>query len=211
MSQSINIVAADDHLLFLQGLEGLLKLNTRFNLLDVATDGNQLLTLIEKYQPDIALTDLSMGGADTKQIIEQTELVSQSTDLIALTMHLDPIYINQLMELGLSGYVLKESAFDELSEAIVEVYQGNQFLSAQILTLMNASHCHQEHKALLSTREKEVLTGAAKGRSNKEIARALDITERTVRFHLANCCIKLKSQGRVNAVAIALKKALIEV
>jgi len=209
LSNKITIVAADDHAIFLQGLESLLSLQDSYNLCGFANNGDELLALIHDFKPDIALVDLSMPGASTEEIIKTTEINSPGTQLIALTMHLEAYKAKKLLELGLSGYVLKESAFEELATAIDKVHSGDHFLSpAMVKSLREYDKQYQEEKEL-TNREKEVLENAASGQSNKEIARTMDISERTVRFHVSNCCLKLNANGRANAVAIALKHAFI--
>lgn len=210
MNNSINIVAADDHQLFLEGLKSLFSYTKEYNLLDVCGDGDSLLALIAKHSPDIALVDISMPGASTEIIVKTVETQYPNTHLIALTMHLEPQLAESLFELGLCGYVLKEDAFDELGRAINALQKGEQYISPKLMQVIAEYYQKREtEKKLLTSREVDVLGWAAKGQSNKEIARSLDISERTVRFHISNCCIKLKAHGRSNAVAKALKMELV--
>jgi len=209
MSNIIKIVAADDHQIFLQGLESLLGLSSNYRLCGVAGNGDSLLRLIKEYEPDIVLVDLSMPGTPTSEIIEYVNANNPSSKLIALTMHMEAYKAKSLIALGLSGYILKESAFEELTEAIDRVLEDDIYLSNAMLTIL-AEHEEKYHvEGELTQREREVLENAAKGQSNKEIARSMNIGERTVRFHLSNCCLKLKANGRSNAIAIALKESFI--
>lgn len=208
----ITIVAADDHRLFLEGLKSLFEITPEYNLVSVCEDGDAFLSLISDNNPNIALVDISMPGASTDIIVETVEMYHPETHLIALTMHLEPELAEELLELGLSGYVLKDEAFDELSNAIQAVMSGEQFISPVLTKAINEHHKESAlKKDILSSREVEVLENAAKGQSNKEIARSLDISERTVRFHVSNCCVKLEAHGRSNAVAKAVQMALIKV
>ena len=210
MSTIINIIAADDHRLFLEGLKSLFEYTDEFKLVNVCEDGDSLLELISTHKPDIALVDISMPGASTETIVKIVESDYPDTHLIALTMHLEPQLAEKLFELGLCGYVLKEEAFDELGKAINALQAGEQYISPKLMKAIADFHHNKDtNKALLSIRETDVLGFAAKGQSNKEIARSLDISERTVRFHISNCCVKLEAQGRSNAVARALKMELI--
>lgn len=212
MDDRINLVAADDHRLFLEGLKSLFKYTAEFNLIDVCEDGDSLLALISKHKPDIALVDISMPGASTETIIQTVETDHPDTHLIALTMHLEPPLAEKLFNLGLCAYVLKEDAFDELGQAIHALQDGEQYISPKLMkAIVDYHHKQDTEKQLLTIREIDVLGFAAKGQSNKEIARSLEITERTVRFHVSNCCAKLEAQGRSNAVAIAMQMKLITI
>lgn len=211
MTDKINLVAADDHRIFLEGLKSLFEYTENFNLIDVCEDGDCLLKLISEHKPEIALVDISMPGASTEVIVETVELHHPDTKLIALTMHFDPQLAEKLFELGICGYVLKENAFDELGKSINALQAGEQYISPKLMkAIVEYHHKKDTEKELLTIREVDVLGCAAQGKSNKEIARLLDISERTVRFHISNCCAKLDAQGRSNAVAKALQMQLIQ-
>jgi len=210
MAETIKIVAADDHRIFLEGLKSLFHLTPELDLVAVCEDGDTLLSLIEQKNPAIALVDISMPGANTETIVEIVESKYPETQIIALTMHLDPMLAKKLITLGLSGYVMKEEAFDELSKAITAVNLGEQFISPKLMNLISSPHLTPDSCVpALTNREMSVLSHAANGSTNKEIARVLTISERTVRFHLSNSCIKLGAHGRSNAVAIALKRKIL--
>ncbi len=204
-SVSIDIIAADDHKLFLEGLKSLFEYIPNINLVAVCEDGNEVLNKIEQYKPDVALIDLSMPGANTEMIIASVDKNYPDTQLIALTMHIEPPRAEQLLKLGLCGYVLKEEAFDELNKAINTIKSGKQYISPVMLSAIQNYHKNFAQNQLLTNREIAVLKQVAQGRSNKEIARTLAISERTVRFHISNCCIKLDAKGRSNAVVNAMK------
>jgi len=208
MKTSIEIVAADDHQIFLEGLKSLFQLSAEHTLIASCGDGDSLLDIIINKTPDIALVDLSMPGATTEDIVNTVEEKNLNTQLIALTMHKEPELAQELLELGLAGYVLKEEAFDELSNAIQAVLQGEQFISPNLLKAIKNS---KQQKDLLSSREIEVLQFAAEGMSNKKIAQLIGISERTVRFHVSNCCLKLDAHGRSHAIAKAVQMGLFEV
>ncbi len=208
MKTSIEIVAADDHQIFLEGLKSLFQLSAGHTLIACCGDGDSLLDIIINKTPDIALVDLSMPGATTEDIVNTVEKKNLDTQLIALTMHKEPELAQELLELGLAGYVLKEEAFDELSNAIQAVLQGEQFISPNLLKAIKNS---KQQKDLLSRREIEVLQYAAEGVSNKKIAQLIGISERTVRFHVSNCCLKLDAHGRSHAIAKAVQMGLFEV
>jgi len=209
LSRTIRIVAADDHRLFLEGLKSLFQLSNEYDLIATCQDGNCLVEQIKQESPEIALIDLSMPGCSTTEIISSIITHKSPTKLIALTMHMEGHLAKELLSAGLSGYILKESAFEELTIAIDTVLKGEIYLSKDMQNILANYDAKYQNEGELTQREKEVLQNAARGQSNKEIARTMDISERTVRFHLGNCCLKLNAKGRSNAIAIALKESFI--
>ncbi len=210
MSDLIKILAADDHKIFLQGLISLFEITCGIDLVETAENGDDLLELIAKHKPDIALVDLSMPGADTETIIQTVENKYSKTQLLALTMHMNPEIAIDLFSLGLSGYVLKECAFDELEQAIKNLMVGEQYISPDLLEAINRfNHRKTEQKIALTNKEQKTMQLVAEGKSNKEIARIQNTSERTVRFHLSNCFIKLNANNRISAVSRAVELQLI--
>ncbi|WP_395376786.1 LuxR C-terminal-related transcriptional regulator [Marinicella sp. W31] len=211
MEPSISVIAADDHRLFLEGLKSLFSTSRGITLQGVYDDGDQALTAIQSLKPQVALLDLSMPGASVESIIKTVDEANISTELLVLTMHLEPQIAMHLISLGLSGYVLKEQAFDELKHAIKALACGEQFISPLLRESIRSHHSKRaSHKDLLTQREFEVLQAVANGLSNKEIARQLSISERTVRFHLSNCFIKLDVNSRSKAINRAVQLSIIE-
>lgn len=200
----ITIVAADDHEIFLQGLKSLFSGSDTFSLLGTCNHRDQLQALIQQHCPKILLLDLSMPGPSIEEILKLTQPLD--TSIIILTMKLDAKLANRLVTQGISGYVLKESAFEELEVAINHVLAGEVYLSPLLLEDM-----HKGSQFVLTEREKEVVKLAAEGLSNNQIAEHSCITERTVRFHFSNICLKLQANGRSNAIAKSLKLNLIDI
>lgn len=201
------IIAADDHQMFLEGLASLFNDDPTCVLLQRCSDGNELQVAVATHKPDIVLLDLSMPGPSSEELITWFNKNFPSVQIIALTMYSNNQYAQELLALGLSAYVLKDSAFDDLHLAINEVRGGGQFVSPGLFEFLQPGAADSS----LTKRELEVLSCAAHGQGNKEIARDLDISERTARFHLSNCCIKLKAQGRSHAVAKAVQMAIIKI
>jgi DNA-binding NarL/FixJ family response regulator len=200
----ITIIAADDHEIFLQGLKSLLTDNQDLSLLETCNNRDELIKKIQSLSPHIVLLDLSMPGASIEKVLEITN--PSNTAVIILTMNLNARLAHYLVTLGVSGYVLKESAFEELELAINQVMSGKIYLSPLLLECM-----HNTSEPNLTSREKEIVQLAAEGISNKEIAGNLSITERTIRFHFSNICLKLGANGRSNAIAKSLKLNLVDI
>lgn len=198
----VRIVIADDHAMFRQGVLRLFAAVDNVDVIADADNGDDLIKLIEQHQPDVAIVDISMPGPGATGIVEQVEKSSVDCKLIALTMHMEPSYAHELLRLGMSAYVIKDAAFDELLEAIDSVIEDEQYLSRQIVESSN-------QEPALTERELQCLRYTARGETGKHIARLLDISERTVRFHLSNACRKLGVQRRSQAVAVAIQRKLI--
>ncbi len=178
-----------------------------FELLASATDGDQALAMIEQYQPNIALIDLSMTGVSIEHMIEHLKQNSFDTKLIVLTMLKDSYRAQQLLSLGLAGYVLKDMAFEDLITSIEQVLLNKSFISPSLI-------CEEVNLVVipcLTERELEVLTCVASGDSNKQIARKLGISQRTVCFHMTNCFIKTDASNRTEAIVKAVSYGLIDI
>lgn len=209
MPDTVRLVVADDHQIFLDGLIMLLEKLDWITLLGSANNGDALLDLIHTTQPDVALIDLSMPGAKTQSIIETVEKNHPQTRLIALTMLNDAYQASQLLALGLCGYVLKDNAFEDLLAAIKAVSSGEGFISPFLVKAIKQQK-QQNHDTVLTEREQQILTQVARGSPNKSIAQQLGISERTVSFHLSNCFIKFGVSNRTQAISYAINHALIE-
>ena len=202
----IKVIAADDHCIFLEGVKSLFLSSPSISLFEVCSDGEQLLALILKHQPDIALVDISMPGPGIENIVERISGLDINTRLIALTMHLEAGRASRLFELGLSGYVLKDDAFEQLAMAIHAVASGDEYISPRIVSAMNSA---SDRDVSLTARELEVIKYLSEGMTNKVIAQHMGVSERTVRFHISNCCLKLDANRRSGVVAKALQMNII--
>jgi DNA-binding NarL/FixJ family response regulator len=202
----IKVVAADDHCIFLEGVKSLFLSSPSISMLETCSEGEQLLTLISKHHPDIALVDISMPGPGIENIVESVSALDVKTKLIALTMHLEAGRASRLFALGLSGYVLKDDAFEQLELAILAVASGDEYISPRMVSEMKGA---EDENVSLTARELEVLQYLAEGLINKTIAEEMGVSERTVRFHISNCCLKLRANRRSGVVAKALQMNLI--
>ncbi len=205
MAATVRLVAADDHQIFLEGVASLLRDHPHLDLVATANNGDDLLSLVAEHVPDVILLDLSMPGADTETILSSVESDHPEMSVIALTMFSDGQIARKYLDLGMAGYVVKDDAFDDLVHAVEEVTGGGQFISSSLVDGLGAA----VREPLLTPQEQAVIRAAADGKSNKEIARVLDISERTVRFHMSNCFTKFGVGSRGGAIAVALTRNLI--
>ncbi|HMV49024.1 MAG TPA: response regulator transcription factor [Blastocatellia bacterium] len=202
MTHPIRVLIADDHPLIRRGLRQVIEAETNFEVIAEASDGQQALNLIVLHQPHIAILDVSMpelGGFDVARELHQRKL---ATAVIFLTMHKDKTLFNKALDLSAKGYVLKDSALEEIAAALEAVSQGRHFVSAPLSGYLlqrmdRIGLLAQQTPGLndLTPTERRVLKLIAQYKTSKEIAEELHIHYRTVDNHRTNISNKLGLQG----------------
>lgn len=213
----ISIVLADDHVLLRTGLRMLLEREPAFQIVGEASDGEELLRLVDEKTPDIAIVDISMPRVDGFACIREIRSKGLRTRVIVLTMHDDEGYIREVMRIGASGYVQKSSVDTELFQAIREVSRGNIYLSSEdsrrMLQLLIAEPLKGPEKddpyVILSAREREVLKRIAQGHSLKEIGDQMHLSIKTVDTYKTRILEKLNYTKKSELVSYALKYGFI--
>lgn len=208
MYSTIRILIADDHLIIREGLRMILEPAQDMVVVGEATNGEDTLELAGRIHPDVLLLDLRMPRMDGLEVLTQLRRDRPEIAVIILTTFDEDALIAKAIRAGVRGYLLKDTDRDTLLTAIQLAAQGEMLIAPDLLSRALA---HQEVSAgfstsLLSTRELEVLQRVARGERNKEIALALQITERTVKAHLENIFLKLQVDSRAAAVAIAIQR-----
>ncbi|MBN3581129.1 response regulator transcription factor [Algoriphagus aestuarii] len=198
------VIIADDHPLLLKGLEDLL-LENDIDVVATAKNGSDAFAKIEQYQPQLAILDMEMPFKTGLEIAEACKKLNLPTKIILLTLHKELYLFHQAKELNLSGYLLKEFALTELSQAIETVLNGNQFFSERLFENQE-SDLADRHQANLTPSEKKILRLIAEGLSSKEIADKLFIAERTVDKHRSNVITKLKLEKKHNSLLLWAQK-----
>ncbi len=211
---TIKILLADDHKIILDGLRSLLEKSPSCAVVGTAADGLTAVRLARDAAPDLVIIDVSMPGLNgieaTRRILE----ASPRTRVIMLSMHADGRYISEALKSGASGYLLKESAFQELSAAIREVMAGRTFLSRAITDIVVKDYlCHLERQgsgvfSILSPREREVLQLLAEGLATKEIAARLSISAKTVETRRAQIMEKLDIHSIAELTKYAIREGI---
>ena len=210
----IKIILADDHKLVRQGVRSLLEAQPGFEVIGEASDGQEAYKLIETLSPDIALLDVMMpnlNGIEAAKLVRQREL---KTKIIFLSMHANATYAVRALQSGALGYVLKDSDFSEVLNAVEHVMEGRRYLSTAIADevlemLLNAEAGKDETLDLLSPREREILQLVAEGNSNAAIADKLSLSVRTVESHRLNLTKKLRITSHADLVKFAINQGLI--
>jgi DNA-binding NarL/FixJ family response regulator len=207
----IRVVIADDHPIFSRGLRQVVVSDPTFELVAEAEDGEAALQHIEKQRPDVAVLDIDMPKRDGFDVVRAMEERKLSSGVVFLTMHKDEELFNGAMNLGVRGYVLKESALTELVDGIKTVAAGRHFVSPSLSAyVLNRRSRHQaliqQRPGLgdLTTTERRVLQLIASGMSTIDIARELGVSIRTVENHRAHVSSKLDLQGREALLRFAL-------
>ena len=206
------VLLADDHRLFREGLRGLLSVQSGIEVVGVAADGAELVALTEGVEYDVALIDIEMPVMNGLEAAEKMLTAHPEARLVALTMHNDEAYYYRMVELGVKGFLLKNSDIDEVVCAVREVCAGGSYFSQELLDSLvsNLKESQVEAEPLLSEREMEVLPLICQGLSNQEIADKLFISKRTVDNHRANIIEKSGCKNTAGMVVWAIKNGLVE-
>ena len=207
----IKLLLVDDHALVQEGLVAVLGLDPDIEVIGTASDGQQALEKLAELTPDIVVMDIRMPNLHG---IDATARIAQEfpgVKVIILSMHDNCNYIVNAMKAGARGYLLKNSSTPELINAIKQVHAGGRYLSPEVSSsLLDDLTPTDEPVQAISKREQEVLIWVTKGLTNKEIARQLDISVRTVEVHRLNLKRKLGIDTSAGLVRYALEQGLIQ-
>ena len=198
------IILADDHEIFLQGLRSLLKHEENLDVVSANRSGKNAWKNILEKKPDIAVIDYRMPGMNGIEIAKEIETEKLPTRVILLTMHDSPILLLQAQEARVSGYILKETAYESLISAINIIMSGGTFYPER-LTDVSQPHATSP----LSERERLVLTAIAEGNTTKEIANILNIKPKTVETYRARITEKLDLHTIADMTRYAISKGLV--
>lgn len=214
----IRVLLTDDHTLFRQGIRTLLSAETDIEVVGEAKDGSESVDQIAALRPDVVLMDIGMPGLSSFEATRQIKKARPETKVLFLTMYDDEDYLVECMEVGGSGYVLKDSPAPQLLLAIRDVYRGGSYLSPKMLSQLvddfrariKSTH-RQPWFATLTPREKEILKFLAEGQSVKEIAQHLNLSVKTVEAHKFNLMRKLDIHNKAQLVQYAIQKKIIKI
>ncbi len=212
----ITVLLADDHDLVREGTRELLEREKDLLVVAEAGDGEEAVRLATQHRPDVALMDIDMPKLNGIGATKEIKTISPSTAVLILTAYDDDQYVFALLEAGAAGYLLKSVRGRELVDAIRAVHAGESALhpviARKVITHVTHSASHpqeQARSAQLSDRELGVLRLAAKGMSNRDIARDLSLSERTIQAHLSTIFTKMEVGSRTEAVVQALREGWI--
>ena len=195
----ISVLIVDDHPVVRQGLRALLEVQDDITVVGEAGDGRAAVSLATALSPDIVLLDLKLPGMDGIAVLQP--LSAAGLRVLVLTSATDPVAASQAVRAGAAGVLYKDIDPDALVRAIRSVHDGNVLLAPEAASsLVRGSAANT-----LTPREREVLAGIAEGRSNREIARVLRVSEKTVKAHVSSVLAKLGVQDRTQAAVYAVR------
>lgn len=212
----VRIALVDDHTLFRRGLKMLLASCPDFEVVAEASSGEEFLELLDAARPDVVFMDYSMGGINGAETTERALVGVPDLKVISLTMFGDNAYYSRMAAAGAKGFLLKDSEFDEVVEAVNTVCDGGTYFSALLLESISQSlrvthSVSGDGQDALSDREIEILVGICQGLSTQEIADKHFISKRTVDKHRANILEKSGCKNTASLVVYAIKNGLVEV
>lgn len=213
VKDKIEIIIADDHMMIREGLKQLLELDGTMKVIAEANDGEECLNLLnKKIHPDILLLDINMPKKNGIEVLEYIKQNKIPVKVLILTVHNEVEYLLKAVDIGIDGYLLKDSSYDELKEAIDVIISGNTYIQPSLLPALNESMedyaLDKERIEWLTKRELDVLRLISKGCSNKKISDELTISERTVKNHISHIFRKIDVQDRTQAAVFAIRNKI---
>jgi two-component system, NarL family, response regulator NreC len=212
----VRVLIADDHGIVRKGLRLQLEQNAQFHVVGEATDGREAVRLAEELKPDVVIMDIAMPNLNGIQATAQIVKRNPQVGVIILSMHSDESYLTKTLTAGAKGYLLKDNADVDLYRAVQVVGQGKPFFSPAIANTLLEDYMRQLQQRglqdsydLLTAREKEILQLLAEGKSNKEVASALNLSLNTVETHRTRIMQKLDLHSAVDIVLYAVRKKII--
>lgn len=212
---AIKVLVADDHTIVRTGIRHVLEAEAGFEVVGEASTGPEAWDLAAKLQPDVIVLDISMPGESGLQVAARLRERSPLPRVVILSMHDNAEYVLESVRAGADGYLLKDAAATELRSAIRTVCRGESYFSPPIATrlreaLRGEHDTHAGTLAQLTAREREVLLGVARGRTNKEMAAELGISHRTVETHRESLMRKLQIRTVAELTRFALGAGILE-
>ena len=192
----IRIIISDDHALIREGLKQLLEFDGDISVIEEAANGEECIEKVVRYNPDVLLLDINMPKKNGIEVLENIRDRGLNQKVIILTVHNEVEYMLKAMDLGVNGYILKDSCSSEIKQAIYTVMKGEVFIQKELVPILNSKllkrDIDKEKIKSLTNRELEILKLVSHGQSNKDLASALNISERTVKNHLSSLFKKYK-------------------
>ena len=211
----IRIMIVDDHKMVREGLTKLIELDNEIKVVEEASDGSDCMNKFRVVKPDIILLDINLPDMDGFDILKILNHRKRRPKILILTVHNEIEYLIKALDIGVDGYILKDSSSRELIRAIRFVYEGERFIQPSLIPLLNsrliAKDLDREKIDSLTNRELEILKLVALGHFNKDIASILDITERTVKNHLSSVFQKIDCVDRTQAAIFCIRNGVVSV
>lgn len=201
------IIIADDHPIIRQGVANLISERDDLEIVGEANDGKTALDLIRRMQPDISILDVQMPNVDGFEVVKTIKNEKLQTKVILLTMFNEEAFVKKVFELGVKGYILKESAISDILKCVDAISKGEFFVSPQVSNILLNMDIKQKqkNKIELTVSEERILKLIGTGKGSKEIADELFVSIKTVENHRSNICKKLGITGNAALLKYALR------
>ena len=204
---AIKIMITDDHSMIREGLKNLLELDGDIEVIAEAVDGEDCLEKLEAVKPDVLLLDINMPKMNGLEVLKNLKARKSKIKVLVLTVHNEIEYLLKAVDIGVNGYVLKDSESSELKKAIFALVEGETYIQPSLIPALNSKMIEKNEDEVkidsLTRRELEVRM------YNKEVAEKLNISERTVKNHVSNIFKKLEVTDRTQAAVFAIRNNLI--
>lgn len=205
---------ADDHVLMREGIRQLLEFDGSIEVIAEANDGEECMEKLQEVKPQVLLLDINMPRKNGIEVLEEIKKANMDVKVLILTVHNEVEYLLRAVDIGVNGYILKDSESAELKKAINIICNGESYIQPKLIPALNnrlvARDIDKDKIEALTSRELEVLALIANGMFNKEIAIALNISERTVKNHISNIFRKIEVSDRTQAAVFAIKNDIIK-
>ena len=212
---AVKIMIADDHSMIREGLKNLLELDGDIQVIAEAVDGEDCLEKLQLVKPDVLLLDINMPKKNGLEVLKSLKSRRSKLKVLVLTVHNETEYLMKAVDIGVNGYVLKDSESAELKKAIFTVADGETYIQPSLIPALNAKMIETNKDAekikSLTKRELDVLKLLAVGMFNKEVGKRLEISERTVKNHVSNIFKKLGVTDRTQAAVFAIRNNLVQI
>ena len=209
---AIKIMIADDHSMIREGLKSLLELEGDIQVVAEAEDGVDCLEKLKICTPDVLLLDINMPRKNGLEVLQTLKSSKSKIKVLVLTVHNEVEYLMKAVDIGVDGYILKDSESAELKKAIFSIVEGENYIQPSLIPSLNSKMIEKNRDEgkieSLTKRELEVLKLLAVGMYNKEVAEKLNISERTVKNHVSNIFKKIEVTDRTQAAVFAIRNNL---
>ena len=211
----VKVILADDHVMIREGIKQLLEFDQKIEVVAQANDGVECLEQLDKVKADILLLDINMPRKNGLETLAEIRKNKNRIKVLMLTVHEEVEYLVKATDIGVDGYILKDSGSAELKKAIFSILEGESYIQPNLIPELNSYLIHKDDDKIkldaLTKREVEVLIEVAKGNFNKDIAMHLNISERTVKNHMVSIFKKIEVADRTQAAVFAIKNNLIKI
>lgn len=212
---AIQVMIADDHSMIREGLKQLLELDGEFKVIAEACNGVDCIEKLKNVTPDILLLDINMPSMNGLEVLQNIKKLNYKIKVLVLTVHNEVEYLLKAVDIGINGYLLKDSESTELKQAIISVINGEDYIQPNLIPLLNSKMIDRnndnEKMSKLTNRELEVLKLLSIGKLNRQVAEELQISERTVKNHVSNIFKKIEVKDRTQAAVFAIRNNLINI